>query len=119
MKRSDLTVCDKCGWYEHGRFSLPMECDPEKGAMVDRLAASISVPTTKLGYGTGNFAIKFGENFTLQMRPTSRIGIDGDCYSVQRLFMLQGLTHADAVDLIETLTRWRDRTHRRHHPGER
>lgn len=111
MKRDELKVCAACGWYEHDRTIT--KCRPDAGAMVDRLTSAVSVPSTKLGYGTGNFAVQFAENFSLRMHQTQRAGIDGDCYSVRSLFLIRGLSHADAVDLIETLKRWQDRSDRR------
>lgn len=118
MKREDMKVCPDCGWYEHGsKTRRDIECSPDRGAMVDRLTSAVSVPSSKLGYGTGNFVFRLAENFHLQMTPTVRSDAPGDRYRVERLFMLRSLSHADAVDLVETLARWRDRTARRANPG--
>ena len=114
MKREDLKVCDKCGWYEHSKFDVPTVCRPDRGAMVDRLTQRISVPATKLGYETGYFAVKFEDEFTLRMRANTT----GDQFRVDKLFLLRSLSHDDAVDLIETLKRWNDRCDRRANPGQ-
>lgn len=107
----DLKVCDKCGWYEHGRHRAD-RCNPSAGKAVDSLMSAIpEVSATKLGYGDDNFvftpdgpeaATTFNIRFSVQPRREEPFRLEG-------VWLLNHLSHEDAEDLVKTLVEWRKR----------
>lgn len=109
-EREPLSVCGKCGWYEHGPHRQH-ECDPRRGAIADKLVAMIpSVPATKLGYGFGRLVFELDDRTHIRFD----VGSDGRRYrgrpfKLEDVSALDGLSHEAAVDLVQTLAAWRTR----------
>lgn len=93
----DLKVCEKCGWYDHGPYRKN-ECDPELGAIADKLSKAVPVPSTKLGYGFGNLTFEFSKNQTLT------VGVNEDgTFRIDKLFVLEDPNEAGMVAIINAL----------------
>jgi hypothetical protein len=105
-----LDVCAKCGWHAHGPYSSN-ECDPAGAMSVDKLIAAVpEVPSTKFGYGYRNFVFETDSNFHVRLR-VNRYQSEGvgHVFGLEDVWLLDDLSHDDAVDLVRTLAAWRAR----------
>jgi hypothetical protein len=103
-----LPICSKCGWYAHGPYRTA-ECDPIGGAAADKLIAAVpEVPSTKFGYGYPNFVFEQDDNFHVRLQ-VSRPTRAGYVFALEDVWLLDDLSHEDAVDLVKTLAAWRTR----------
>lgn len=106
----DLPVCQVCGWYVHGRSDGPDACIPKAGKHADELITAIpEVPSTKLGYGRGNFVFEPDPNFHIRFRIAPLESV----FHLEDVWLLDELTHEDAADLVKTLIAWRERSRAR------
>ncbi len=100
-RQEDLKVCEKCGWYDD-KYGHANTCDPEGGALADKLIKLIGVPATKLGYGNGHVTFEFSENKSLTL------GVHRERVRVDRLFWLpedneDGLSIEHITALVKAL----------------
>lgn len=101
MKSDDLRVCGACGWYLP--TFLEHRCRPEEGAAADRLANSVDVPSTKLGYGDGRLTFSVDDDLVMGF------DVAPDGFQWRYLQCLADLSHDDAADLVGVLQAWRKR----------
>ncbi len=99
-----LKICEKCGWYEHGKYD-GRSCSPNKGAAVKAvLAAASGIEGSQLGYGTGDFAFT-PDRMTLVFG--TRESNDGAVtFEWKDVYCFRDLGHEDIVDLAKTLNDW-------------
>jgi hypothetical protein len=96
LEREPLPVCPTCGW--HALQGHAAECWPEAGAAADRLASRVTVPSTKLGYGSHRITFLFGEHRSLTFN-VSKEGV----FSVDRLFWLDNIDESWVAALVRSL----------------
>lgn len=105
---TDLRVCEKCGWHEHGPRSED-QCWPEAGAAADRLIQEIGIPATKLGYGVHRLTFVFDEDSYL----TLQVNKDGS-FEVDHIFWLGQSEGESMAILVKALAgaakAWREMT---------
>jgi hypothetical protein len=106
ITKKDHDVCPKCGWYAHGKYASPTECDPAAGDAASTLQAAVSeVPSTKLGYGRGVIAFEVDDKLHVRLN----VNRHDRAFHLDDVWLLADLSHDDAVDLVRTITAWRGR----------
>jgi len=106
-REKPLEVCPKCGWYAHGPYASPTDCDAAAGDAASTLQAAVpEVPSTKLGYGQGVVAFEIDDELHVRLRTCSRVYSD---FHLDAVWLLADLSHDDAVDLVRTIAAWRGR----------
>jgi hypothetical protein len=106
ITKKDRDVCPKCGWYAHGKYASPTECDPAAGDAASTLQAAVpEVPSTKLGYGRGVIAFEVDDKLHVSLN----VNRHDRAFHLDDVWLLADLSHDDAVDLVRTITAWRGR----------